>query len=99
MADHGDAKSYRIMCDCGEPTHEVTMWMEVDHELDPYVTVTLYSNLHTGWGRWKHIWRLLTQGQAEMHQELILAPQAARNFIGVVEAFLNQSQSDPQDRE
>ena len=93
MEDYGDARSYRILCDCGEPTHEITVWMEVDRELDPMVTVTLYSDLHTGWSRWKYIWRLLTQGRVEMHQELILKPQAARNFIGVVERFLDDKEN------
>lgn len=93
LKDFGDAKSYRINCDCDTPEHEATLWLEVDDEMDPSVTMTLYSDLHTpwlSWTRWKYIWRLLTQGRVEVHQELILHPQTARNLVGVVEEFLDK---------
>ena len=82
-------KAYRINCDCHECTHDVTVWIEVDRLFKDCrdISVTFYADSRSSWlskDRWKNLWRLLTKGYVETHNELILSEEVARNMTQVI---------------
>jgi hypothetical protein len=46
--DWGNAKVYKITCDCGQPDHEHNVWVEAD---DTGINVNIYATVKTDWWR------------------------------------------------
>ena len=40
--DWGDAKMYHVVCDCGQPDHEHSLWVEAD---ETGISVTIYATV------------------------------------------------------
>ena len=78
--DYGDAKVYKIVCECGDCDHSHEVWVEAD---ETGVSVTVYTQQKTKWwvlNRWKKIWTLLTKGYIEVESNLIMGEQQAFNY-------------------
>jgi hypothetical protein len=80
----GLSKIYRVQCDCGDDDCSHV----VDIEVDSYsVSVSIHTNVHTKWwekSRWKQIWQILTKGNAEHQSTIIMKPQTAANYAGIL---------------
>jgi hypothetical protein len=83
-----NAVSYTIACDCGDPAHNVNMWIESKADLDTDdVTLTFYVTTTNKWwsvNRWKQIWQLITAGHVKQESTLILSKQAALNLSTII---------------
>jgi hypothetical protein len=84
--DYGDAKTYQIVCECGDCDHSHDVWVEAE---DHGVTVTIYTQQKTKWwqsNRWKIMWTLLTKGYVERESVLIMSEQQALNYANVLQS-------------
>jgi hypothetical protein len=80
--DWGDAKTYLVDCECTDPDHAHSVWVERDKDIDA-VTVTIYTKSTSPlWGvsRWKKMWTLLTKGYVEYEAAIYLSEQQAINY-------------------
>jgi hypothetical protein len=78
--DYGDAKVYKIVCECGDCDHSHEVWVEAE---DYGVNVTIYTQQKTRWwtlNRWQKMWTLLTKGYVEVEANLIMGQQQALNY-------------------
>ena len=78
--DYGDAKVYKVACDCGSDEHSHSVWVEAS---DTEVSVTVYTRLRSKWWtttRWQKIWQLLTKGYIELEESIMLSDQQALNY-------------------
>ena len=78
--DYTDAKSYHVVCDCGDPDHSHNLWIEAD---DTGITVSIYAEVKTPWwsmNRWQQIWTLLTRGHLRQETVLTMDEQTALNY-------------------
>lgn len=79
-SEWGDAKSYQIICECGDANHDHNVWVEAD---EGNVTVTTYTTQKSKWwslNRWQTIWILLTKGYVEHEASIIMTQQQALNY-------------------
>lgn len=79
--DYGNAKVYKIVCECGDCNHSHEVWVEADE--DYAVSVTIYTQQKTQWwklNRWQKIWTLLTKGYIEYEADIIMSKQQALNY-------------------
>ena len=75
-----DAKSYHVVCDCGDADHSHNLWIEAD---DTGITVSIYAEVKTPWwsmNRWQQIWTLLTRGHLRQETVLTMDEQTALNY-------------------
>jgi hypothetical protein len=82
LSEYDDAQTYQIGCECTDPDHAHTLWVEHDKDIDA-VTVTIYTKYTSPlWGvsRWKKMWTLLTKGYVEGEASLLLDKQTALNY-------------------
>ena len=78
--DWGDAKIYQVVCDCGQPDHEHSLWVEAD---DTGISVTIYATVKSPWwsmNRFKQIWSLLSKGYLQHETILTMNEQSAINY-------------------
>jgi hypothetical protein len=78
--DWGDAKMYQVVCDCGQPDHEHSLWVEAD---DTGISVTIYATVKSPWwsmNRFKQIWSLLSKGYLQHETILTMNEQSAINY-------------------
>jgi hypothetical protein len=76
----GDTKSYKVVCDCGQPDHEHNVFVESEHG---YINVTIYVNVKSKFwsvNRFKQIWTLLTKGYLEHETVVTMNEQEALNY-------------------
>lgn len=76
----GNAKVYRVTCECGQSDHEHNVWVEAD---DHEVSVTIYTTASSNfWSktRWHAIWTLLTKGYIDTESTVIMHRQQAYNY-------------------
>ena len=81
QSDWGDAKSYRVTCECSDPNHSHDLWVEADDTNS--ISVTIYATAKSQWwklNRWQTMWTLLTRGYVEYEASLILTQQQALNY-------------------
>lgn len=86
--DYGDAKTYKVMCDCqcDDCTH--TVWIEAE---DIGVTVTTFTKQKTNWWsktRWAAMWTLLTKGYIEYEASIIMSRQQAVNYAETLKSAI-----------
>ena len=84
--DWGDAKIYKIVCECGDCNHSHDVWVEAD---DHSVTVTIYTQQKTQWwkwNRWQKMWTLLTKGYIKFEADLIMSEQQALNYAETLQS-------------
>ena len=82
--DWGGTKSYQVVCECGDPGHDHTVFVESDAI---NVTVTIYTTAKSKWwqlNRWKKMWILLTRGYIEYEADLIMNEQQALNYAETI---------------
>ena len=82
--DWGDAKTYEIVCGCGQPNHQHNVWVEAD---ETGVNVTIYVTVQSPFwsmNRWKQIWTLLTKGFLEHETTICMSEQQSINYAGVL---------------
>ena len=86
QGDFGDAKTYRVVCECGSSDHDHLVWVEADNT---GINVTTYTQQKSKWwklNRWQIIWRLLTRGYVEYEASLVMTEQQALNYAEVLKS-------------
>ena len=76
----GDAMMYQVVCDCGQPDHEHSLWVEAD---ETGISVTIYATVKSPWwsmNRFKQLWSLLSKGYLQQETVLTMNEQAAFNY-------------------
>jgi hypothetical protein len=100
--DYGDAKVYKIVCECGDCDHSHEVWVEAEE--DYAVTVTIYTQQKTQWwkwNRWQKMWTLLTKGYIKFEADLIMSEQQALNYAETLKKAVNdvkQFQNDKKEK-
>jgi hypothetical protein len=88
--DYGDAKNFRVDCDCGSDDHSAHMWIEVAKDPDiPDVEVSFYVTTWTplwkGWGtRLRAVYEILFKGVHKQEHHMLLRKQSAINFAHAI---------------
>jgi hypothetical protein len=85
----GHAKSYQIVCECGDPNHAHEMFIESDNN---NITVTIYTTAKSKWwslNRWQKMWTLLTRGYIKYEADLIMNEQQALNYAETLKSAVN----------
>lgn len=80
----GDSHAYQVVCECGDPDHDHSVWVEAD---DTGVSVIVYTtNTSTFWSknRWRQIWELLTKGYVKQEVSIIMDEQQALNYANML---------------
>jgi hypothetical protein len=88
QGDWGDAKSYQVICECGDSDHSHNVWVEADNDR---VTVTTYTKQKSKWwslNRWQTIWILLTRGYVEYEANIIMTRQQALNYAETLKSAI-----------
>ena len=87
-----DAVCYRIDCECTSHEHVVDTTIEVGRLWDdiPDISVSFYVTTYnkfpeTFWDRVKQAAKILFTGVNKQEHEILLKPQAAKNWIQAVE--------------
>ena len=86
-----DSVVYNIDCECTDPDHAVTVWIEVGHDEDmPEVEVTFYVQTDFAWyeGWWERIKlaaSVLWTGRSQQMHSLLLKKQGALNVAAAME--------------
>jgi hypothetical protein len=78
--DWGDAVSYQVVCQCFDPEHDHSVWIEAE---DKDITITTCTTQKSKWwklDRWHLIWTLLTKGYIEYEANIIMSEQQALNY-------------------
>ena len=78
--DWGDSKVYRVMCECGDSSHEHNVWVEADGY---DISVSIYTTTKTNFwskSRWYHIWTLLTKGYIDTESTVCMSRQQTLNY-------------------
>jgi hypothetical protein len=84
----GDAKVYKIVCECGQEDHEHNVWVEADEcgvNVNTYVTVKTNFWSMT---RWNHIWKLLTKGYVDFETTISMTEQQALNYAETLKSAI-----------
>jgi hypothetical protein len=82
--DYGNAKTYKIACECGCGDSDHQIWVEAE---DTGVSVTTYTMQKTKFwdvSRWRLIWTLLTRGYVEYDAAIMMTRQQALNYAAVL---------------
>jgi len=82
--DWGDAKSYEVLCHCGDPNHNHSVWVEAD---ETGVSVGIHTQVKSRvWelNRWQTIWTLLTKGYVEYEASVAMDKQQAINYADAI---------------
>ena len=89
--DYGDAKNFKVECDCTSDDHSVHMWIEVQRDRDiPDIEVSFYVNTWTAkfWKGWpqraRAIWDILVHGVHRQEHHMLLNRQSALNFAETI---------------
>lgn len=96
ISQYKDAEAYRIACDCHHPSHDASMWLEVDYDREfDHITLTFYVDTvipwyQRGFNRFRAMWALLTKGYMPTEHTLILDQQSAQNLSGIIDNFINK---------
>ena len=80
----GDSMTYQVTCECGQPDHEHTVWIEASEtgvEVQVYVTAKTKFWSRT---RWSHMWQLLTQGYVKCETIIGMTQQQAMNYASTL---------------
>lgn len=78
--DWGTAKSYKVVCDCGQSDHDHNVWVESD---ETGINVTIYADVKTDFwskNRWNQIWHLLIKGYSKYETVISMNEQEALNY-------------------
>jgi hypothetical protein len=92
-SDWGDARTYEVLCECGDSNHNHTVWIEAE---DTGVTVSIYTQVKSRvWelSRWRKIWTLLTRGYVEYEANIILNTQQALNYAEALKTSVKDVES------
>jgi hypothetical protein len=97
IQDFGDRVCYRIECDCYSHDHAVDTIIEVERIFDdmPDISVRFYMTMYNKfprsfWDRVKQAASILFTGANKQEHEIILKPQAAKNWIQAVENSIKE---------
>jgi hypothetical protein len=86
--DWGPSKSYKVVCDCGQPDHEHNVWVEAE---ETGVNVIIYVNVKSKFwsaNRFKQIWTLLTKGYLEHETVVTMNEQQALNYAEILKSAI-----------
>lgn len=87
--DYGDAKLYKVLCDCGSNDHSHDVWVEAE---DSSITVNIYVTVSSPFwsmNRWKQMWTLLTKGHLQHQTNLFMKEQVALNYAESIKKAIN----------
>jgi hypothetical protein len=91
-----DAQSYRIACDCHDPDHDLSVWIEVENDSETRdVTLTFYKELYTpvwrsGFNRFREALRILFTGTTRVEGTIVLKQSVAQDFLNIVQQSIDQ---------
>lgn len=95
-----DAHSYLVECDCTSEDHNVDVWIEIVEEDDiKEVQILFYMEWGYGYYPWKGLWhrvktawQVLWGGKVDVEHDIVLKPQAAKNFAEALEKSVKELQ-------
>ena len=96
IQEFSDTVCYRIECECTSHDHAVDTYIEVQRLWDdiPDISVMFYVTTYNKFP--KNIWyrvnqaaKILFTGVSKQEHEILLKPQAAKNWIQAVENSIN----------
>ena len=88
-SEWGDTKCYQIVCECGDPDHDHSVWVEAE---DTGVSVVVYTtNTSTFWSksRWRQMRELLTKGYVKQEVSIQMSEQQALNYANALTTAVN----------
>ena len=97
--DWGDAKMYHVVCDCGQPDHEHSLWVEAD---ETGISVTIYATVKSPWwsmNRFKQIWSLISKGYLKHETVLTMNQQSAINYAETLKSAVKDVSAFKQPKE
>ena len=86
--DWGTAKSYKVVCDCGDPDHEHKVWVEAE---ETGINVTIYTTIKSPFwsiNRFKQIWQILTKGHLQTETVILMNEQEALNYAETLKSAI-----------
>jgi hypothetical protein len=96
IQEFSDIVCYRIDCECTSHDHAVYTWIEVERIFDDIedISVSFYLTMYNKfpesfWDRVKQAATILFTGVSKQEHEILLKPQAAKNWIQAVENSIN----------
>ena len=84
----GDAKTYQVVCECSDPDHDHSVWVEAD---DSGISVTIYTTVKSPWwsmNRFKQIWTLITKGYIQQESIITMSSQTAFNYAETLKSAI-----------
>lgn len=98
--DFGNSKMYRVACDCGDPTHDITLDVEAE---DSRISVRHYLKVQTDWWatptqyywlnsmihRVKLTWNVWFRGYVEYEAVTFMTKQQALNYTRTINRAIN----------
>lgn len=89
--DFGNSKFYQVVCDCGDPEHDITVEVEAD---DISISIRHYAKVKSAWwarptrfyflntviNRLKLTWQVWTRGYVEYEAHTLMTKQQAFNY-------------------
>jgi hypothetical protein len=94
----GETKLYKVICNCGDDSHNHDVWIESD---DHGVQVNIYTTVKTNYWSvsiWKNFWQLLTKGYIEQEATIMLSEQQALNYATTLKQAIEDVKSFKQSR-
>ena len=96
IQESSDSVCYRIECECTSHDHAVDTRIEIEKQWDdiPDISVRFYLTTcnkfsENIWDRVKQAASILFTGVSKQEHEILLKPQAAKNWIQAVENSIN----------
>lgn len=84
------SSAYRILCDCGDKSHDVKMFIDVETtDVFGYTSISFYVETESPWWRTKYsrikaAWEILKSGRIKTESELLLKSETVETLIGVL---------------
>lgn len=96
-----DADAYRVACECHDPDHDLSVWIEVEPDSDVnQVTLTFYKELTTpiwdrGFNRLREACRVLFLGHSRYSASIMLDRKVAENLLHAVQSSIDRLDKRP----
>jgi hypothetical protein len=90
LSSYGNAKSFRIACDCTDYDHQADAWIEVEGDQEvKNVQISFFVNTWTpfwdkNFRRFKAAWDVLVHGVHRQEHHIILRRSAADNLVAAI---------------
>jgi len=96
ISEYENSCSYRVACECSDPEHDVTAWIDITPDQDSInvVNVEFYIETTTAWwdagfSRIRAAWDILVHGYRKEGHTMLLNEQTALNFADALLKSIN----------